>query len=102
MVARRSFPIYTFLYGCLRRALLPKISGWRGLEALLQPTTSSTISLTDAIGSFMTNTHSTTFCLGRITGLAHHVVLRLVLGATVFCYRQIVSALVSVSEANAL
>lgn len=50
----------------------------------------------------MTNTHSTTFCLGRITGLAHHDVLRLVLGATVFCYRQIVSALVSVSEANAL
>ena len=50
----------------------------------------------------MTNTHPGTFCLGRITGLAHHDVLRLVLGATVFCYRQIVSALVSMSEANAL
>ena len=50
----------------------------------------------------MTNTHPGTFCLGRITGLAYHDVLRLVLGASVFCYRQIVSALVSVSEANAL
>lgn len=101
-MAWRSFYIYTFLYGCLRRALLPKISGWRGLGTVLQPTTSSTISLTDAIGSFMTNTHPGTFCLGRITGLAYHDVLRLVLGASVFCYRQIVSALVSVSEANAL
>ena len=86
----------------LRRALLPMIRRWRCLGEVLQPTTSSTISLTDAIGSFMTNTHPGTFCLGRITGLAHHDVLRLVLGATVFCYRQIVSALVSVSEANAL
>ena len=101
-MAWRSFYIYTFLYGRLRRALLPKISAWRGLGTVLQPTTSSTISLTDAIGSFMTNTHPGTFCLGRTIGLAHHDVLRLVLGATVFCYRQIVSALVSVSEANAL
>lgn len=35
-------------------------------------------------------------------GLAHHGVLPLVLGATVFCHRRIVSALVSVSKANAL